>query len=101
MSLVSFVIPCYRSANTIGNVIDELRRTMPTLPEYDYEIVLVNDCSPDNTFSVISSLAQEDEHITAVDLIHGRTIAVQLQIVAVIGIVKAVAVHRHDLPGHG
>ena len=68
MSLVSFVIPCYRSANTIGNVIDELRRTMPTLPEYDYEIILVNDCSPDNTFSVISGLAQEDEHITAVDL---------------------------------
>lgn len=68
MNLVSFVIPCYRSALTIGLVVDEVRRTMPTLPEYDYEIVLVNDCSPDDTFAVISALAREDGRITAVDL---------------------------------
>ncbi|MBQ9733821.1 MAG: glycosyltransferase family 2 protein [Clostridia bacterium] len=68
MSLVSFVIPCYRSENTITAVVDELRRTMPTLPQYDYELILVNDCSPDGTFSVISQLAENDERITAVDL---------------------------------
>lgn len=68
MSLVSFVIPCYRSQNTVTAVVDEIRRTMPTLPQYDYEIILVNDCSPDNTFAVISELARNDERITAVDL---------------------------------
>lgn len=68
MKLVSFVIPCYRSENTITAVVDEIRRTMPTLPEYDYEIVLVNDCSPDHTFSVLSALAKQDKRITAVDL---------------------------------
>lgn len=68
MSLVSFVIPCYRSEHTITAVVDEVRHTMPTLPQYDYEIVLVNDCSPDNTFSVISGLAENDGRITAVDL---------------------------------
>lgn len=68
MSLVSFVIPCYRSEHTITAVVDEVRRTMPALSQYDYEIVLVNDCSPDNTFSVISGLAENDERITAVDL---------------------------------
>lgn len=68
MSLVSFVIPCYRSEHTITAVVDEVRHTMPALPQYDYEIVLVNDCSPDNTFSVISGLAENDERITAVDL---------------------------------
>ncbi len=68
MQLVSFVIPCYRSEHTICDVVDEIRRTMPTLPDYDYEIILVNDCSPDNTFAVISSLASEDARITAVDL---------------------------------
>ena len=60
MKLVSFVIPCYHSAHTIGGVVEEIRRTMPTLPEYDYEIILVNDCSPDDTFAVISALARED-----------------------------------------
>jgi undecaprenyl-phosphate 4-deoxy-4-formamido-L-arabinose transferase len=68
MKLVSFVIPCYRSEHTIGSVVDEIRRTMPGLPQYDYEIILVNDCYPDNTFAVISALAEQDEHITAVDL---------------------------------
>lgn len=68
MKLVSFVIPCYCSEHTIGSVVDEIRRTMPALPEYDYEIILVNDCSPDDTYSVISGLAREDRRITAVDL---------------------------------
>lgn len=68
MQLVSFVIPCYRSEHTVTAVVDEVRRTMPTLPQYDYEIVLVNDCSPDGTFSVISALAEEDGRITAIDL---------------------------------
>ena len=68
MSLVSFVIPCYRSEGTVTAVVDEIRRTMPTLPQYDYEIILVNDCSPDGTFEVISALALEDERVTAVDL---------------------------------
>ena len=68
MKLVSFVIPCYCSHNTIGAVVDEIRQTMPRLPQYDYEIILVNDCSPDNTFEVISGMAAEDSRITAVDL---------------------------------
>lgn len=68
MKLVSFVIPCYCSENTIGSVVDEIRRTMPTLPDYDYEIILVNDCSPDDTFAAISALAEQDERITAIDL---------------------------------
>lgn len=68
MKLVSFVIPCYCSHNTIGAVLDEIRQTMPRLPQYDYEIILVNDCSPDNTFEVISGMAAEDSRITAVDL---------------------------------
>ncbi|MBQ6928322.1 MAG: glycosyltransferase family 2 protein [Oscillospiraceae bacterium] len=68
MKLVSFVIPCYRSAKTIGAVTAEIGGTMEKLPQYDYEIVLVNDCSPDDTFDVIRRLASEDRHIAAVDL---------------------------------
>ena len=67
MSKVSFVIPCYRSARTIGGVVNEIESTMAQLA-YEYEIVLVNDSSPDDTFAVISALAEADGHITAVDL---------------------------------
>lgn len=68
MSKVSYVIPCYRSENTIVEVVSEINTTMKTLIKYDYEIVLVNDCSPDNTFETIKNLAESNEHIIAVNL---------------------------------
>ena len=68
MRLVSFVIPCYRSANTITGVVDELKAAMAEMPEYDSEYILVNDCSPDNTFEVLRDLAEKDGKITVVDL---------------------------------
>ncbi len=69
MKTVSFVIPCYRSEKTVGGVVAEIGAVMKTLPDRDYEIVLVNDCSPDGTFSVLRALAENDPHIRAVDLV--------------------------------
>lgn len=66
--LLSFVIPCYRSQNTILKVVDEIERTVVTRPEYDYEIILVNDCSPDDVWSVISDLAKKNSHVTGINL---------------------------------
>ncbi len=68
MQRISFVIPCYRSALTIEKVVKEIEDTMPSLPEYDYEIVLVNDSSPDDTFKVISKMALENEKVLAINL---------------------------------
>lgn len=68
MKLVSFVIPCYCSEKTIGSVLKELRSTMLDLTQFDYEVILVNDGSPDNTFDTIRALAESDEHVTAIDL---------------------------------
>lgn len=69
---VSFVIPCYRSELTLPKVIEEIGRTMENLREqgreYSYEIILVNDCSPDDTFSVIRKFCQEDKRIKGVNL---------------------------------
>ena len=47
MQKISYVIPCYRSQHTVGGVVAEIAATMQTLPQYDYEVILVNDCSPD------------------------------------------------------
>ena len=68
MKLVSFVIPCYRSEHTIAGVVEEINRAMAALPQYDHEIVLVNDCSPDGTFAVLERLARQDGRVCAVDL---------------------------------
>ena len=66
--LISFVIPCYRSAETIGKVVAELDAAMGKLPAYTYEIILVNDCSPDGTFEVIRGLCAQREDICGVNL---------------------------------
>lgn len=70
--MISFVIPCYRSERMLPKVVEEIGGTMKTLQEkgkaYDYEIILVNDCSPDDTFSVIRKLCEDDKRIKGVSL---------------------------------
>lgn len=64
MKKVSFVIPCYRSEHTLEHVVAEIREKMKELAEqYTYEVILVNDCSPDGTLSVIRRLCQSDLRI--------------------------------------
>lgn len=66
--LVSFVIPCYSSERTIETVVEEVSLAMDRLDEYDYEIVLVNDCSPDNTFEVIRNICSQRSNVCGVNL---------------------------------
>lgn len=68
--MISFAIPCYRSEKTITPVINEIIKTMAEKETYDYEIVLANDCSPDNVFSVIRNLTSSNKKIKAIDLSH-------------------------------
>jgi undecaprenyl-phosphate 4-deoxy-4-formamido-L-arabinose transferase len=62
---LSFIIPCYGSEHTLANVIAELDSVMAQRPEYDYEIILTDDCSPDNVWSVIEKLAESNPRIKA------------------------------------
>ena len=70
--LISYVIPCYRSGDNIAKVVDEIKNTMEKKPEYDYEIILVNDCSPDDTYQRLTRLAESNSKIIAVDLAKNR-----------------------------
>lgn len=68
MQKVSFVIPCYRSAKTLPSVVNEINETMAKIAEYTYEIIMVNDCSPDDTFSVIEKIVSEHDNMIGVNL---------------------------------
>ena len=68
MKKVSFVIPCYRSEKTIAHVVDEIRETLAESGKYEYEIILINDCSPDGTFDVIKELCAKDSRIIGINL---------------------------------
>ena len=66
--MLSFVIPCYRSEKTVMTVVDEIEETVIKRPEFDYEIILVNDGSPDNVWDVIQNRTKEDEHVIGINL---------------------------------
>lgn len=68
MSLVSYVIPCYRSEKTLPKVIEEIIQTMKTLPQYEFEIILVNDSSPDGTRETIRTLCNQYRNVKGIDL---------------------------------
>lgn len=65
---ISFVIPCYGSEKTLQHVIDEIRQKIKEKINYSYEIIAVNDCSPDNVWNVIKELAANDPKIKGINL---------------------------------
>ena len=69
MKKVSFVIPCYKSELTLPKVVEEIETTMALMKDrYEYELILVNDSSPDGTFGVIEELAGTRDNVTGIDL---------------------------------
>jgi undecaprenyl-phosphate 4-deoxy-4-formamido-L-arabinose transferase len=68
MAKYSFVIPCYRSENTLPKVVAEIKSEMSRRKGDTYEIVMVNDCSPDNVWSVIKKLVAEEDNRIGINL---------------------------------
>lgn len=67
MKKISFVIPCYRSEKTLPDVVAEIEEKMKTMEGYEYDLFLVNDCSPDGTLEVIRNLCREHKNIRGID----------------------------------
>lgn len=68
--MYSIVIPCYKSAATIENVVTETAREMDKMGRTDYEFILVNDCSPDQgaTINKLKDLTEKNKCVKVVDL---------------------------------
>lgn len=66
--LVSIVIPCYNSENSIRQVVDLTLAEFERLEGYDCEFVLVDDCSPDGTYAEIRRLAEEHPCVHGITL---------------------------------
>lgn len=70
--IISFILPCYGSEKTLEAVVNEIRSVVGQKKEYDYEIVAVNDCSPDGVWEVIKKLAAEDSKVKGIDFAKNR-----------------------------
>ena len=65
---ISFIIPCYGSEKTVGIVIKEIDEVVSKNPKYDYEVVAVNDKSPDNVWEVLKGIKKENEKVKIINL---------------------------------
>lgn len=65
---LSFIIACYRSEHTIDQVVDEIFSVAGQRPEIQYEIILVNDCSPDHVLDRLKAMAHVNSNIKVISL---------------------------------
>ncbi|MCM1561783.1 MAG: glycosyltransferase family 2 protein [Butyrivibrio sp.] len=68
MKKVSIVIGLYNSEKTIRDVLDEISFVFSGQDEYAYEIILVDDYSPDGVYELVKKAAKEDDRIKVLHL---------------------------------
>jgi glycosyltransferase involved in cell wall biosynthesis len=63
----SVIIPVYKGEKTLPELVERLGRVLPGLCS-DYEVILVNDGSPDRSWEVIQGLARTHAWVAGVNL---------------------------------
>jgi nucleoside-diphosphate-sugar epimerase/glycosyltransferase involved in cell wall biosynthesis len=71
---LSAVIACYKDVQAIPVMHERLTKTFRKIG-VDYEIIFVNDASPDDTHMVLEKLVNEDDHVIAIE--HSRNFGSQ------------------------
>jgi nucleoside-diphosphate-sugar epimerase/glycosyltransferase involved in cell wall biosynthesis len=72
---ISAIIACYKDAQAVPVMYRRLTATFRSLA-IDYEIIFVNDCSPDNSAEVIRTISQSDSHVIGIS--HSRNFGSQM-----------------------
>lgn len=61
MIKISFILPCYNVAPYVGRCIESIEHQ--DIPQEEYEIICVDDCSPDNTGEIIKEYQKQYDNI--------------------------------------
>lgn len=65
--LISIVSPEYKGEKMVHELVERIKKSVSTLTE-DFEIILVNDASPDNTWKCILKEGEQDNRIKGINL---------------------------------
>ena len=68
MKKISILIPCYNEEQSLPLLYPELVKLMDGNPNYDWELMFVNDGSVDGTLQALQRLRQQDNRVNYVDL---------------------------------
>lgn len=67
----SFILPCYNVEKYIARCLDSILNQ--DIPHDEYEIICVNDCSPDNLSNVVRQYQQEYPNIILIEHTENKT----------------------------
>lgn len=65
---LSIVIPVYYNEENLVPLYEDIKAKIIDVAEFDYEIVMVNDGSKDESYKVMQNLAERDKHIKIISL---------------------------------
>ena len=65
--MISIFTPCYNEEGNVYNLCMAIKNVMSKLPEYDYEHILSDNCSTDNTWSILKNIAKDDKHVKIIE----------------------------------
>ena len=63
---VSIMIPCYNEEENIAAITAAVAEQMEQLPQYDYEILCIDNCSTDNTRPLLREICAKNKKIKAI-----------------------------------
>ena len=61
---ISLIIPCYNEEESLPPLYEALKDVTGSMPDYDFEMIFVDDGSKDRTLPILKELAATDERIT-------------------------------------
>jgi len=64
--LISIVAGCFNEHDNIAELHERITAVMQQAPQYDYEILLIDNASTDGTVDVIREIAARDKHLKAI-----------------------------------
>ncbi len=67
MKKISVIIPAYNEEESLPILYDRMEQLMQTMPNYEFEILFVNDGSKDRTIELIKEMRKKDNRICYVD----------------------------------
>ena len=68
MSLYSIVVPVYNSEHTLQELYVRIKKTFDDVIRQDFELILVDDSSKDESWRIMESLREEDKRVKIIQL---------------------------------
>lgn len=68
MKKITLLIPCYNEEASLPALYDRVTQVIGGMPQYEWQLLLVNDGSTDGTLSVLADLRTRDPRVCYIDL---------------------------------